>query len=183
MVRFKILLPALVLLIALSINRNALGKPDFSVSSFESRKHGIFVHAVDAKPDHFHWEGHEAMILDSWLERLDGNTYLCFKLAIDGSRFDEAKINEKKDQWPVFQQEGFKSDPGYQPIKFTTKRGVDYLLGGTHGETVHLMRMKQPLPKQLSLRVGTYTIAGTSMAAKEVFGDTVITFNLLPENE
>lgn len=112
------------------------------------------------------------------------NTVIC-RLSLRSMALDLTKLEsaQKGGKTLYFEQVGVGTESlsGDYPLQFTTQRALNHVFGGVSGETIHYMRLKEPLPDRLKLRVVTYTATENGhVVSKSVPGDTVLTFELSP---
>ncbi len=147
--------------------------PDFTDSIADSKKQHVFRKSVRVVPDHFEWEGHKVLVVESWMEGF----WLRFKFEVDGNCLNQNRIQRKERQFLSLDQEI--PERGYAPSSYTVRRGLDHILGGTNGEVIYYMSVKQPEPDQIKLRVRTTKIDRTAKPMiKNVPSDTILTFYL-----
>lgn len=147
--------------------------PDLTDSIAESKKQHVFRRSVRVSPQNFEWEGHKIAIVECWMEGF----WLRFKFAFDGNTSNQNRIQHKEHKYLKFDQEI--PEPGYSASSYASKRGLDYVFGGTNGETIYNMRLKQPEPNQIRLKVFTTKIDRTTKPmVKTLPSDTTLTFFL-----
>jgi len=146
-----------------------------STSIAGARKLGRLVRVVKVEPLEFAWEEHRVTVTESWLEHLSPNeNQLRFKFLIDGKRYAEARIRDRGKNL-VFRREDTKPE---SPIDyFVTRRLWENVIGGTHGEVVHSMRLSVDDVGPIKLGVGTYyTHRGRPASHEKNWSATVLTF-------
>ncbi len=175
----------------------ALSEDLFSTSAsiVGSKRDGTFIRLVKVEPNSFTWEGHDVAVLESWLEKFTENSSgnaLKFKFTIDGDKYAESRISNEKHKIEsknlVLKVEGELPKPGgyNRPLAFTGRRLHDNFFGGLTGIVIHTVRLEQPEPVQVKLRVLTSTRNRKTMKttyAKAAPTDTLLTFYLADENE
>lgn len=129
-----------------------------SASIAESKRTKVFVDVISVSPTEFEWEGHKVKLHECWLERCSPQVnplFMNFTFTVDGNLLNEAKIFQKEKLKFAFKHDE-KGAPSLEtPTDFTTRRGLDYILGNSHGQVVHTMRVVLPAGKRVVLRLIT----------------------------